>query len=90
MNSWFKRVFGIIGSFFKTVAQTAIGIAAEDISHLAMTVVTDLHNNSAISGPAKRNKAVDIIRETYPSIESAAINLAIETAWAIISDKLTI
>lgn len=79
----------MIGSFFKTAAKTAIGIAAAEVGPLAMEVVKSLHDKSDMRGSEKRGLAVATIRGKYPNIETAAINLAIETAWAIISDKVT-
>jgi hypothetical protein len=78
----------MIGNFFKEVATTAIGIAASEIGPLAMEVVKGLHDNSGMSGSEKRGMAVATIRSKYPNVESAAINLAIETAWAIIKDRI--
>jgi len=81
MYNWFK-------SFFSQVAQTLLGVAAESIKDTALEVVNDLEKRPNLSGKDKYKKAESILREKYPDIESAAINLAIEAAVAIIKDRL--
>lgn len=86
--NWFKNLFTTISNFFKMASKTAIGIAAADIGEFAMEIVEDLHIRKDLKGYAKRTLAVNAIRSQYPDIQTAAINLAIETAWAIISDRM--
>lgn len=76
---WFK-------SFFREVAGTAIGVAAEEMSEAAITVVGALEEEG-VSGKEKYDRAKSALKDRYPSAESAAINLAIETALAIIRDR---
>lgn len=87
MTNWFKNLFMAISGFFKMAAKTAIGIAAADIGQFAIEIVSELHEKD-LSGPGKRALAKRAIRTKYPNIQTAAINLAIETAWAIISDQV--
>lgn len=87
--NWFKSLFMKIGSFFKTVATTAIGIAANDIGPFVIEIVQEIHDTQNMDGSQKRDMAVGMIKTKYPDIQTAAINLAIETAWAIISDKVS-
>lgn len=84
---WFKNLFKTIGNFFKTVAITAIGQAAEQVQELAIEVVESLANQD-IDSSLKRDMAVTMIKARVPNIATAAINLAIEMAWAIVSDRL--
>ena len=84
--NWFKNIFGFVSKFFSRAAKTAIGVAAESISEMALEVVNGLESNGGLSGVAKKDLAIDLIKEKYPDIQTAAINLAIETALAIIRD----
>jgi len=86
--NFFKKMFGMFSRFFSRVAETAIGVAADSISATAIEIVGAIENSSDMSGVAKRNLAVDKIRERYPDIQTAAINLAIETAVAIVKEIL--
>lgn len=86
--NWFKNLFTAISSFFKLAAKTAIGIAAADIGEFAMEIVGDLQARTDLKGSDKRTLAMNAIKSRYPDIQTAAINLAIETAWAIISDRV--
>ena len=86
MNTWLKKVFCMFSRFFSRVAETAIGVAADSISATAIEIVGALENSPKMSGVAKRNLAVDKIRKRYPDIQTEAINLAIETAVAIVQE----
>jgi len=86
MNTWLKKVFGIFSRFFSRVAETAIGVAADSISATAIEVVGRLEGSVELSGSEKRRLAIDTIRRRYPDVQTAAINLAIETAVAIVRE----
>jgi hypothetical protein len=86
--SIFGKLFGWFKDFFGLVAETFIGKAAEEIKDAALEVVEELSKNPDMSGSEKWNKARNHLKEKYPSVESAAINLAIEAAVAIIKDKM--
>ena len=81
--NWFKNLFRSVGSFFRAAAKTVVGIAASEIGPLALNIVKSLHNSKDMSGSDKRDMAIGMIKEKYPSVGSAAINFAIEAAWAI-------
>ena len=85
--NWFKKLFGMIGSFFKKAAITVIGQAADQIQDLAIDVVKELAGRG-IPSAEKRGLAVAMIRARVPNIATAAINLAIEMAWAVVSEQL--
>lgn len=84
--NWFKRIFSKLSEFFMQAAQTAIGVAADSISSTAIEVVSKLDANHSLSGAAKRDIAIGTIKEKYPNIQTAAINLAIESAVAIVKE----
>ena len=84
---WFKRLFTAIGSFFKKAAVTVIGQAADQIQDLAIDIVKELASRD-IKNAEKRGLAVAMIRERVPTIGTAAINLAIEMAWAVVAEQL--
>jgi len=78
---WFK-------GFFVKVGKTAIGIAAESISDYATHVVKEVDKRSDMTGKEKFNYAKDKLHDKYPSIEDAAIDLAIQAALALVRDKV--
>ena len=86
--NFFKKIFGMFSQFFSRVAETAIGVAADSISVTALEVVGNLENSTGLSGSEKKDRAVGIIKGRYPDIQTAAINLAIETAVAIVKEIL--
>lgn len=80
--SWFKSIFSY-------VAKTFIGEAAEELSDAAVSIVSELEKNPHLSGKEKFKRAEEALSGKYPSAESAAINLAIEVAVAIVRDQLS-
>jgi len=84
--NWFKRFFSNALSFLQRAAKTVVGVAAEEIGETAISVVSLLEMNPELSGSEKRDLAVDNIRRKYPDVQSVAINLAIESALAIIRE----
>jgi predicted RNA polymerase sigma factor len=85
---FFSSFFGWFKSLFSLVAETAIGIAADSIKESAIAVVKNLENKPDLNGTEKYNTAKDVLVKKYPSMQEAAINLAIEAAVAIIKDKM--
>jgi hypothetical protein len=85
---FFSSIFGWFKDFFGMVASTVIGEAAESISETAMAIVEGLETKEDLSGAEKWDYARKELESRYPSIESAAINLAIESALAIVRDKM--
>lgn len=86
-DSMFSAIFGWFSGFFKRVAKTFIGKAAEEMSEAALVVVEALEEKN-LTGEEKYRKAKKTLKDKYPSAEGVAINLAIETALAIVKDKL--
>lgn len=82
-----NSVFGWLKGFFDLVASTVLGKAAESISKAAVEVVESLEGED-MNGKEKWEEAQRVLKEMYPSVEIAAINLAIESAVAIVKDKL--
>jgi predicted RNA polymerase sigma factor len=85
---FFSSFFGWFKSLFSLVAETAIGIAADSIKESAIAVVKNLENKPDLNGTEKYNTAKDVLVKKYPSMQEAAINLAIEAAVAIVKDKM--
>ncbi len=86
---FFSTIFGWFKDFFGTVSKTVIGKAAESIGETAIVVVEGLEKRGDLSGEDKWEYARRELEHQYPSITSAAINLAIESAVAIVKDKLS-
>ena len=87
--SFFSKIFGFFSDFFSVVAKTLIGKSVEEISETALEIVEDLERFPTLSGEEKYRKARDFLKSEYPSAKSAAINLAIESAVAIIKDQFS-
>lgn len=85
---FFSSIFGWFKDFFSLVASTAVGMAAESISSAAIDVVKELDEHHSLNGTEKWTRAKRVLSTKYPSVESAAINLAIESALAIVKDKM--
>ncbi len=77
--SFWGTLFGWTKSFFTYVAETIVGQAAESLSDAALDIVQRLESKQDLSGKDKFNQARDILVNKYPSVEAAAINLAIES-----------
>ena len=85
---FFSSFFGWFKSFFSVVAETAIGIAVESMKDTALAIVKNLEKKPDLKGSEKFNTAKNVLAENYPSAKNAAINLAIESAVAIVKDKM--
>lgn len=89
MWTWIKGI--IASAFFKRVATTTIGVIADRIADDAMVVVRDVEvKNPNLTGVEKFNVAYKLVRQIYPdrnSVKQAAINLAVESAHAILMDS---
>lgn len=84
--NWFRVMLARASKFFFMAAKTAIGIAANDISKVVLEIVKDLEQHNQLSGKDKKRMAINMVKKEYPNAESAVINLAIETAVAIVKD----
>lgn len=85
IGRFFKGVFSFLLPFAKEAAQTAVGVAAEEMRDAAKAFVKE-----AEQAPASVNKydyARKKMKEQFPSAELAAINLAIEMAVAVLKDQ---
>lgn len=84
-----KGFFGGFGGFFAQVAQTAVGAAVEELKDVAMDIVDQIQSDwgDDVSGARKFNMAEDYMQDHFPDAQSAAINLAIEMAVAIVKDR---
>ena len=87
MGFW-GALFGWTKSFFSYVAETVLGQAAESLSDAALDIVQNMESKQDLSGKEKFNQAKDVLAKKYPSIQTAAINLAIESAVAIVKDQM--
>jgi len=89
MWAWIKGI--IASAFFKKVATTTIGVVADRIAGDVLRVVTDVEvNNPNLKGTEKFQAAYRMVRRMYPdsnSVKQASINLAIEAAHAILTDR---
>jgi len=82
---WLKNLFATIGSFFKRAAKTAIGVAARKLEKDATEIINRVEvDNPGISGKVKARMAYEMMRAKYPDVKTAAINLAIELAVALL------
>ncbi len=86
--SFWGTLFGWTKSFFTYVAETIVGQAAESLSDAALDIVQNLESKHDLSGKEKFNQAKDVLAKKYPSVQTAAINLAIESAVAIVKDQM--
>ena len=83
-NSFVNWLAGI-GDFFKKAARTALGLFVDKMHDAALAYVTAAEN--APAGTDKHAYAFRKLRAEYPNTRTAAINLAIELAVAIIDPK---
>lgn len=86
--NWLKKILGLVGSFFKRAALTALGVAVNELEEVATEVVRTVEEaRPDLSGKEKYDIVFQKIKTQYPSIQTAVINLAIELAVAIIKDQ---
>lgn len=89
MKKFFKKLFGWMSDFFERAAKTAIGVFVDKMKEEAIRVVRDAElAPGSMSGKEKYDYAFDKLKRRYPDAETAAINLAIELAVAIITEEL--
>jgi len=86
---FFSRIFGFFSDFFQQVARTIIGQAVEEIKEAALEIVDEIESRHPnLSGEEKWKIAERKLSSRYPSFKSAAINLAIESAVALIKENI--
>jgi len=77
------------GEFFLMVATSAIGKSVEELKDIAVEVVQEIERTEGdISGEEKFQIAYDIITDRAPGYAKSVYNLAIESAVAIVKDRL--
>jgi len=84
---FFNWLWGSTKDFFSYVAKTAIGIAVEDIKDVALSIVQDMENRKGLDGQEKFKLAHDTLKQEYPDAQTTVLNLAIESAVAIVKDQ---
>ena len=79
---FFKAIANWFRGFFKEAAKTATGVVVEEMQEAALTIVREAENAPNVH--SKYEYAFKELKKKYPNAKTAAINLAINLAVAII------
>ena len=89
IGSWVKSWFSGVGTFFKEVAQTALGLFIDEMKDYAIEAVERVEERGKyLTGREKFVIAKDMLIEDFPDAGDLALDTAVQLAVAWMEEHL--